>query len=39
MFAMDSWAITKNNFNPMREEYVNTSFLVTEYAKGQSKKS
>ena len=31
MFAMDTWALTRNNYNPMREEYVNTSFLVTEY--------
>ena len=33
MFALESWATTKNNYNPMREEYVNTSFLVTEYKK------
>ena len=31
MFALQSWATTQNNYNPMREEYFNTSFLVTEY--------
>lgn len=31
MFALPSWGTTRNNYNPMREEYVNTSFLVTEY--------
>jgi hypothetical protein len=35
MFALESWATTKNNYNPMREEYFNTSLLVTEYGKGQ----
>jgi hypothetical protein len=34
MFALEAWATTKNNYNPLREEYVNTSFLVTEYARG-----
>lgn len=29
-FSMEKWAETRNGFNPMREEYVNTSFLVTE---------
>ena len=33
MFALPDWATTQNNYNPMREEYVNTSFLVTEYKK------
>lgn len=32
MFSLKSWATTKNNYNPMRDEYVNTSFLVTEYS-------
>ena len=31
MFALPSWATTQNNYNPMREEYINTSFMVTEY--------
>ena len=35
MFALESWATTKNNYNPLREEYMNTSLLVTEYSKGQ----
>jgi len=28
-YAMDSWCQTQNLYNPMREEYFNTSFLVT----------
>ena len=36
MFAKESWASCKNGYNPMREEYFNTAFLVTEY--GLSKK-
>lgn len=35
IFALESWATTQNNYNPMREEYFNTSFLVTEYGKGK----
>ena len=30
MYALESWARTYNLYNPMWEEYVNTSFLVTE---------
>lgn len=37
MFSMENWARTQNNYNPMREEYINTSFLVTEYSKGQGR--
>ena len=29
-YALESWAQTQNNYNPMKEEYVNTSFLVTD---------
>jgi hypothetical protein len=32
-FALASWATTQNLFNPMRDEYFNTSFLVTERKK------
>lgn len=28
-FALKGWWETKNGFNPMREEYVNTSFLIS----------
>ncbi len=31
LYSLKSWATTENMFNPMREEYVNTSFLVSEY--------
>ena len=33
LFALDSWCTTRNNYNPMREEYYNTSFFVTESKK------
>jgi len=36
MFALPVWCQTRNNYNPMKEEYVNTSFLVTEYGKAAS---
>lgn len=29
-FALKSWCTTQNLFNPMREEYFNTSFIVTD---------
>ena len=35
MFSLRAWCETRNNYNPMREEYVNTSFLVTEYNRGE----
>jgi hypothetical protein len=30
MFLKEGWADTQNGYNPIKEEYVNTSFLVTE---------
>jgi len=30
MFSLESWGTTQNMYNPMREEYFNTSFLVSE---------
>ena len=30
VYALESWAQTENLYNPMFEEYVNTSFLVTD---------
>lgn len=30
LFALDTWCQTRNLYNPMKEEYYNTSFLVTE---------
>lgn len=32
-FALHSWCTTQNLFNPMRDEYFNTSFIVTEHNK------
>lgn len=29
-FALPSWCTTQNTFNPLRDEYFNTSFIVTE---------
>ena len=29
-YALESWAECRNGYNPMREEYINTSFLVTD---------
>ena len=31
MYALETWATTKNLYNPLKEEYFNTSFLVTEW--------
>ena len=32
-YALESWCSTQNLYNPMKEEYFNTSFLVSEHAK------
>lgn len=30
LYALKSWCTTQNMYNPMREEYFNTSFLVSD---------
>ena len=30
LYALESWGNTQNLYNPMREEYWNTSFLCTD---------
>ena len=29
-FSLDSWGMTRNGFNPMKEEYFNTTFFTTD---------
>ena len=38
MFAKESWATCRNGYSPMREEYFNTAFLVTEYGLNNKRK-
>lgn len=33
LYALESWCQTMNLYNPMKDEYFNTSFLVTEHLK------
>lgn len=30
MFLKEGWGDTQNGYNPIKEEYINTSFLITE---------
>ena len=34
-FSEEAWAQTKSRFNPIREDFANTSFLVSDIAEQQ----
>ena len=38
IYAQESWTRVQNYHNAMREEYFNTSFMVTEYGPGSGMK-
>ena len=38
IYSQESWTRVQNYHNAMREEYFNTSFMVTEYGPGSSLK-